>query len=171
MKKPIKSLPFVAAIVAIIAAVAVFAMQPRRKATSPPAPPPASQFQHTVAAVGLIESSSENIRIGSHLSGIVENVLVRAGDDVKANAPLFRLDTRHLQAALADADAAFDVARAGVVVAEATLSDMKEQLALVLAVRDKRAVSEDAVPRRSHAVETGAAHVARARAAGTAAEA
>ena len=54
MKKPIKSLPFVAAIVAIIAAVAVFAMQPRRKATSPPAPPPASEFQRTVAAVGLI---------------------------------------------------------------------------------------------------------------------
>ena len=171
MKKPIKSLPFVAAIVAIIAAVAVFAMQPRRKATSPPAPPPASEFQRTVAAVGLIESSSENIRIGSHLSGVVDQVLVRSGDDVAANAPLFRLDTRHLRASLADADAALDVARTGVGVAEATLADTKEQLELVLAVRDKRAVSEDDVQRRRFAVTTAEARLAQARAAVKAAEA
>src|SRR5438132_1818681 len=98
MKKPIKSIPIIAAIIAVVAAVAVAAMQPRRKATNPPAPPPASEFQHTIAAVGLIESSSENIRIGSHLSGIVEEVLVHAGDSVAADAPLFRLDTRHLRA-------------------------------------------------------------------------
>ncbi len=171
MKKPIKSLPIVASIVAIVAAVAVFAMQPRRKATSPPAPPPASEFQRTVAAVGLIESSSENIRIGSHLSGIVDEVLVRAGDDVAADAPLFRLETRHLRAALANADAALDVARTGVGVAAAALGDAKEQLDLVLAVRDKRAVSEDDVQRRHYAVTTAEAKLAQARAAVKAAEA
>ena len=171
MKKPIKSLPFIAAFVAIVAAVAVFAMQPRRKTTSPPAPPPASEFQRTVAAVGLIESSSENIRIGSHLSGIVDEVLVRAGDDVATDAPLFRLETRHLRAALANANAALDVARTGVGVAEATLGDTKEQLDLVLAVRDKRAVSEDDVQRRRFAVTTAEARLAQARAAVKAAEA
>jgi multidrug efflux pump subunit AcrA (membrane-fusion protein) len=171
MKKPIKSLPFIAAIVAIVAAVAVFAMQPRRKATAPPAPPPASEFQRTVAAVGLIESSSENIRIGTHLSGIVDEVLVRAGDDVAAGAPLFRLETRHLRAALADANAAIDVARTGVGVAEAALGDAKQQLDLVLAVNDKRAVSEDDVQRRRFAVTTAEAKVAQARAAVKAAEA
>src|SRR6266851_5544415 len=94
MRKRIPVLPIIAIAVAIIAAVAVAAMQPRRKQTNPPAAPPASEFQHTVAAVGLIESSSENIRIGSHLSGIVEEVLVRAGDNVAVGAPLFRLETR-----------------------------------------------------------------------------
>ena len=171
MKKPIKSIPFIAAIVAIVAAVAVFAMQPRRKSTAPPAPPPASEFQRTVAAVGLIESSSENIRIGTHLSGIVDQVLVRAGDDVAADAPLFRLETRHLRAALADANAAIDVARTGVGVAEAALGDAKEQLDLVLAVNDKRAVSEDDVQRRRFAVTTAEAKLAQARAAVKAAEA
>jgi HlyD family secretion protein len=171
MKKPIKSLPFIAALIAIVAAVAVFAMQPRRKATSPPAPPPASEFQRTVAAVGLIESSSENIRIGSHLSGIVDEVLVRAGDDVAADAPLFRLETRQLRAALADANAAVDVARTGVGVAVAALGDAKEQLDLVLAVNDKRAVSEDDVQRRRFAVATAEAKLAQARAAVKAAEA
>jgi HlyD family secretion protein len=171
MKKRIAFLPILAIAVAIVAAVAVAAMQPRRKPTNPPAPPPASEFQHTVAAVGLIESSSENIRIGSHLSGIVDQVLVRAGDDVAANAPLFRLDTRHLRASLSDADAALDVARTGVGVAEATLADTKEQLDLVLAVRDKRAVSEDDVQRRGHAVATAEARLAQARAGVKAAEA
>src|SRR5947207_2869796 len=139
MKKRIPFLPIAAIAVAIVATVAIARMQPRSAQTKPPGPPPASQFQHTVAAVGLIESSSENIRIGSPLSGIVDAVLVRAGDDVDAGAPLFRLETRHLRATLADADAALDVARSGVGVAEATLADMQEQLALVIAVRDKRA--------------------------------
>jgi len=158
-------LPILAIVVAVIAAVAVARMQPRRVATEPPAPPPASEFRHTIAAVGLIESSSENVRIGSHLSGIVDEVIVRAGDAVDAGAPLFRLETRHLRANLDDAKAALDVARTGVGVAEATLADTKEQLDLVLAVRDKRAVSEDDVQRRRHAVATAEARVAQARAA------
>ncbi len=171
MKKRTALLPILAIVIAIVAAVAVAAMQPRRKSTNPPAPPPASEFQRTVAAVGLIESSSENIRIGSHLSGIVDDVLVRAGDNVAANAPLFRLETRHLRASLADADAELDVARTGVGVAEATLGDTKKQLELVLAVRDKRAVSEDDVQRRRYAVATAEARLAQSRAAVKAAEA
>ena len=171
MKRLVKLLPYIAIAVAVVAAFAVVAMQPRRITTTPPAAPPASEFQHTVAAVGLIESNSENIRIGSHLSGIVDEVLVRAGDDVKSGAPLFRLETRHLRAALADASAALDVARAGVGVAEASLGDAKQQLALVLAVRDKRAVSEDDVQRRTFAVATAEAKLAQARAAVKAAEA
>jgi len=171
MKKRISILPIIAIIVAIVAAVAVASMQPRRKPTDPPAPPPASQFQHTVAAVGLIESSSENIRIGSHLSGIVDEVKVRAGDNVAAGAPLFRLDTRQLRAMLADANAALEVAKSGVDVADATLADTRQQLDLVLAVHDQRAVSEDDVQRRRHALATAAARLAQSRAAVKAAEA
>ena len=171
MKRRISVLPIVAIVVAIVAAVAIARMQPRRNPTNPPAPPPASEFSHTVAAVGLIESSSENIRIGSHLSGTVDEVLVRAGDQVESGAPLFRLETRHLRAALGDAEAALDVARSGVGVAEATLADLRTQLALVLAVRDKRAVSEDDVQQRRHAVETSEAKLLQAQAAVKAAEA
>ena len=171
MKRRISVLPVVAIVVAIVAAVAIARMQPRRNPTNPPAPPPASEFSHTVAAVGLIESSSENIRIGSHLSGTVDEVLVRAGDQVESGAPLFRLETRHLRAALGDSEAALDVARSGVGVAEATLADLRTQLALVLAVRDKRAVSEDDVQQRRHAVETAEAKLLQAQAAVKAAEA
>jgi HlyD family secretion protein len=171
MKKIVSLLPAVAIVVAIVAAVAVAGMQPRRKQTTPPEPPPVSQFPHTVAAVGLIESSSENIRIGSHLSGIVEEVDVRAGDDVAQGSPLFRLETRHLRAQLADANAALDVAKTGVSVAEANVGDTKEQLDLVLAVNDKRAVSEDDVQRRRFALKTAEAKLEQADADVKAAEA
>jgi HlyD family secretion protein len=152
-----RTLPVVAIVVAFLAAISVARMQTRVTPTNPPAPPPASAFANTVAAVGLIEPSSESIRIGSPLSGIVEKVLVRAGDAVRPGDTLFVLETRHLRAALAEATAAIDVARAGVNVADATLSDMRQQLALVLAVRDKRAVSEDDLQRRRHAVATAQA--------------
>ncbi len=171
MKKRIPLLPIAAFIIAVVAGVAIARMQPRREPTTPPVPPPATEFSHTVAAQGLIESSSENIRIGSHLSGTVDSVQARAGDEVREGAPLFRLETRHLVAALADADAALDVARSGVGVAAAALADMQEQLALVQAVHDKRAVSEDDVQRREHAVATADAKLAQARAAVKAAEA
>ncbi|HEY3056606.1 MAG TPA: efflux RND transporter periplasmic adaptor subunit [Thermoanaerobaculia bacterium] len=171
MKRRIAFLPIVAIITAVLAAVAVARMQPRRTVAKPPAPPPSSQFRHTVAAVGLIEPSSESIRIGSHLSGVIDEVLVRAGDRVRAGSPLFRLETRHLLAALDDAEAALDVARSGVGVAEAALADEQQQLELVLAVRDKRAISEDDLQRRSHAVATAKARLAQAQAQVKAAEA
>lgn len=171
MKKIVSILPVVAIVVAIIAAIAVAGMQPSRKQTMPAGPPPVSQFSHAVAAVGLIESSSENIRIGSHLSGIVEQVDVRAGDDVAQGAPLFRLETRHLRAQLADANAALDVKKTGVSVAEANAGDAREQLDLVLAVNDKRAVSEDDVQRRRFALKTAEAKLEQARADVKAAEA
>jgi RND family efflux transporter MFP subunit len=171
MKKKIPVLPILAVVVAIIAAVAVTAMQPRHSKTDPPTPPPVSEFQHTVAAVGLIEPSSENIDVGSRLSGIVEEVLVHSGDEVTDGAPLFVLESRHLRASLRDAAAAVEVARSGAGVAEVSLRDAQDQLRLVQAVRDPRAVSEDDVQRRRFAVTAAQARLHQAQAAVRAAEA
>jgi HlyD family secretion protein len=164
-------LPIIAIVTALVAAVSIAQMQPRRRTNTPPAPPPASQYGSTIAAVGLVEPSSENVRIGTPLSAIVENVLVQAGDEVAAGAPLFRLETRHLDAALADAQSAVAVARAGVAVAEAAHADVSQQLALALAVADRRAISEDELERRRHAAGTAKARLEESRALVEAAEA
>src|SRR3977135_1207319 len=82
------------------------APQPKWERTNPPVQPPASTFAHTVAAVGLVETSTENIAIGAHLPGVVEKVFVTVGDSVRAGAPLFKIDDRHLRAQLAQAQAA-----------------------------------------------------------------
>ena len=66
----------------------------------PPEPPARSTFTNAVAAVGLVEASSENIAISTPVSGLVVTVLAHAGDRVAAGQPMFALDDRDLQAEL-----------------------------------------------------------------------
>lgn len=70
---------------------------------APPTSPVRSPFGKSVAASGLVEPKSENIEIGSALSGIVLEVFVPAdavGQQVKQGDALFRVDDRHLKAQL-----------------------------------------------------------------------
>lgn len=88
--------------------------------TVPPpfAPPVQNPYPRAIAGAGLVEPSSENVVIGVPEAGRVEAVLVAKGQAVKAGAPLFRLDTRAL-------DAELTAARAVVNTAEAELSRVK----------------------------------------------
>lgn len=65
-----------------------------------PAEPPRSPFSKSVAGTGVVEPQTENISVGSQLSGIVVEVYVRVNQQVKAGDPLFRLDDRELRAKL-----------------------------------------------------------------------
>ena len=72
-------------------------------AIEPPAAPPRSPFGRTIAASGIVEPRSENIEIGSPLSGVVSELFVPAdqtGTKVSKGQPLFRVDDRHLRAQL-----------------------------------------------------------------------
>lgn len=164
-------LPLVGVLAASWAAFALVRTQPHREPTEPPNVPPVSDFDTTVAAVGLIEASTENISMGTPLGGVVTQVFVIAGQTVKAGAPIFELDTRHLRAELTVRRQALAVARARVRAAEARLADLERQLEFVEQVRDKRAISAEELTRRRSAVETGAADVEQARAEVVAAEA
>ncbi|HEX3602191.1 MAG TPA: biotin/lipoyl-binding protein [Lacipirellulaceae bacterium] len=81
----------------------------------PPIQPAANPFVNAVAGAGMVEPETENISIGTPLPGIVVEVAVKVGQRVKAGEPLFRIDDRDKQAALAvrqamltDAQAALD---------------------------------------------------------------
>jgi multidrug resistance efflux pump len=77
--------------------------------------PAQSPFSSRIAASGVVEARSENIAIGSALSGIVLEVFVpsdRVGTQVKAGQPLFRVDDRHLKAQLTVAEAQLAAANA-----------------------------------------------------------
>ena len=72
--------------------------------TQPPTMPARNPFGKSIAASGLVEPQSQNIAIGSALSGVVLEVFVPAdkvGQQVIAGAPLFRVDDRQLKAQLA----------------------------------------------------------------------
>jgi multidrug resistance efflux pump len=63
--------------------------------------PARSPYADTLAAAGIVEAQTENIAVGSATPGVVVQVLVKVGDEVKAGQPLFRLDDRQLQGELA----------------------------------------------------------------------
>ena len=69
----------------------------------PPRTPPRTMFANSIAATGILEPASQNIAVGSALSGVVIEVYVsveRVGTRVKAGDPLFQVDDRHLRAEL-----------------------------------------------------------------------
>ena len=164
-------LPLIGILAAAWAAYAIVHTTPHRESTIPPSPPPVSDFRDTVAAVGLVEASTENIAIGTPLSGIVPKVFVGAGDAVRAGDPLFELDTRHLRAELDVRRQTLVVARSRARVADARLDDLRRQLSFAEQVKDKRAVSAEELSRRRSAVDTAAAELDEARAQVAAAEA
>ena len=156
----------------------------RREASVPPATPAKVAFSHTVAAVGLVEPSSENIAVSTPVPGLVVKVYVKAADRVHAGAPLFSLDDRDLRAELALRKSGLEVARsrlarlehaprpeeipqaeAKVREAEAALKDAQNQQRLIESVVDKRAIREEDVLKRREAANAAAAHLDDARAA------
>lgn len=157
-------IPVIAAFALTLGIISVLRTQPRREATTPPVQPPASAFAHNVAAVGLVETSTENITVGSHLPGVVEKVFVTVGDPVKAGAPLFKIDDRNLQAQLVQAEAAEQAAEARVSVASASLDDLRLQLKFAEDVTDPRAISAEEVTRRRSVVQTAKAKLSEAEA-------
>jgi multidrug efflux pump subunit AcrA (membrane-fusion protein) len=164
-------LPLIGVLAALWAAYSVVRTQPRRAPTDPPAPPAMSDFKETVAAVGLIEASTENIWIGTPLAGVVQKVFVTAGQSVKSGEPLFGLDTRQLRAEIDVRRHAVVVARARAHVVESRIADSQRQLDFAEQVKDKRAISAEELTRRRSAVETATAELDEVRSEISAAEA
>jgi len=150
-------------------------------AAPPVNPPPQARFAKYVSAAGLVEAASENIAIGTPVSGVVLTVAVQVGDRVKAHDPLFRIDDRELKAQLASQEAGLRVAQAQldrlslmpraedvpplaakVEQQRAILEDLRAQLARLKGVADSRAVSQDDVTRRQYAVKAAEAQLTQA---------
>lgn len=130
--------PLAASLLLLFAIAFVIASRPRERHVAPPAPPPRSPYPRAVAGAGLVESSSENISVGSPTTGIVSDVLVSAGQTVAVGDPLLRLDTRSLTAELKVREAKLDVARAEL--ARLTAQPRAEQIPLLEAtVRQQQA--------------------------------
>ena len=75
--------------------------------------PVVSPFATAVAGAGIVEASSENIAIGTPVSGIVTVIAVKWDDRVKSGDPLFKIDDRDLQGQLLIANAKVKEAEAG----------------------------------------------------------
>ena len=156
-------LPIIAAGALLLAGASVVRHLPQRELTEAPSPPPESPFSERVAAVGLVEASTENIAIGTHIAGIVQRVFVNAGQRVITGDPLFEIDNRHLRAQL-------ELQRAALAVAAAELADLENQLSRAETLSRQKVISLDELDRRRFGARTLRARVAQAGAAAKASE-
>ncbi|MGZ8227718.1 MAG: efflux RND transporter periplasmic adaptor subunit [Methylococcaceae bacterium] len=117
------------------------------------AEPAASPYQAYIAGSGIIEAKSQNIAIGTPLSGIVSAVPVKVGDKIKAGTELFHLDDRDTRAELAVKIAELAKAQAEVGIAKASVSDSQSLSNLAEAVTDRRAISSEELLKRRNALQ------------------
>jgi len=128
----------------------------------PPQPPPfsdASQspYQSFVAGSGIVEASTENIFIGTHLDGIVSKIFVQIGGDVKAGDALFALDDSAARAQVA-------TRKAAVQVTDAQTAVDKYQLTLTEALATKHITSDEDLQTKRFTAQKSEAQLAQAQA-------
>jgi HlyD family secretion protein len=98
-------LPATAGILVIFALGYALYLQRPESNPPPPVSPSVSPFGHIVAGAGMVEPSTDAsvngyIAVGTLLGGVVTNVHVRIGQEVKKGQLLFELDRRQTEADL-----------------------------------------------------------------------
>lgn len=153
---------------AIVGLVAIFMLVARLKkpdATAPPIVEPASApYRAAIGARGLVEALGENVRVAPLVSGVVEEVFVKVGDQVKRGDPLFRVDSREARSLLASREAEIPVFEARVRSAEANYAEKKDQLDRVTKLGSKNVASEEEVKRATFQYRVAEAEKTRAEA-------
>src|ERR1700688_494356 len=86
-------------------------------------------FTSNIFGPGIVEASTENIAIGTPVSGVVVAIYMKWGDRVKAGAPLFKVDTRDLEAQLLPVNAKVKEAEAQLLPATAKVNEAEATLA------------------------------------------
>lgn len=118
---------------------------------------PQPPFATFVAGAGIVEANTENISVGTEISGIVSKIYVKVGSTVKAGDPLFTIDERAQRAYIA-------VEQAGVEVAEAQLANAKYELDIAEGLTRKSVMSVEIRDLRRYSVQQLGAQLAQAKA-------
>lgn len=119
-----------------------------------------------VSATGKLQPTNQ-VDVGSELSGIVDQVFVDDNDEVKKGQVLARLDLAKLRDAVAKSRATLAAAQAQVLQAQATVAEANATLARFRQVHE---LSGGKVPSKSE-IDTGEANLKRAEAAEASAQA
>lgn len=143
----LKRFLIVVAFLAVAAATMIFWKRSAENAKAPKyetKPAQRGDLTVTVTATGTLEPTNQ-VEVGSELSGIIETVEVDYNDHVKVGQVLARLDTEKLEAQVVKSEAALESARAAVLQAKANVLETRndlERLTQVWEKTDKKAPSQ-----------------------------
>jgi len=157
-------LPAIALFGAVFAVIFVHAGNKPVPASQPVADPAQAPFASYVAGAAIVEASTENIPVGTLVPGVVSELYKAIGDHVKAGDPLFRIDSRDLEAELAVRQAALASAKASETAQEAAAADAQHQWQKAQEMGDSRAMSTEEIDRRRFASKAAEAKVIQAKA-------
>ncbi|HEV2522791.1 MAG TPA: biotin/lipoyl-binding protein [Candidatus Acidoferrales bacterium] len=166
---------FVLPFLAVLGVAVAIAMVIQGNRTAPAAQPAVQSagapFSSYVFGPGIVEASTENIAIGTPASGIVTAIYVKWGDRVKTGVPLFKVDTRDLDAQILPAkakvkevEAQLLPANAKVNESEATLAKAENRLKVGEGLETGVSISAEEVANRRFDVEIDKASLASAKA-------
>ena len=124
----------------------------------------------TVTATGTLQPTNQ-VDVGSEVSGIIDRVLVDFNATVKTGQVLAELDTQQLDARVASARAALDVAQASLAQAQATVTETAAKAARSRDLASKNIASQQSLETDDAAAQRAVAGVASAKAQVTSAQA
>jgi HlyD family secretion protein len=124
---------YVLPLLAVLGVAVAIAMVIEGNRTAPVAQsvtqPANAPFSSYIFGPGIVEASTENIAVGTPVSGIVTAVYVKWGDRVKTGDPLFKVDTRDLDSQLLPANAKVKEVEAQLFPANAKVNEAQATLA------------------------------------------
>lgn len=135
------------------------AQVPPSTLVAPRITPPGQPKGDTVSGSGVVEPASELIKIGAQVSGIVSNIHVRVGQDVKPGDPLFTVDDRDARAQITLSRAAVTLAKTRLAQARVDAADKAADYARYQSLDDPLARSGEELSRRKFAAASLASAV------------
>ena len=136
---------YILPLLAIIGVGVAVVMVIRGNRTRPVAPPVVQSakapFTSYIFGPGIVEAMTENVAIGTPVSGIVTAIYVKWGDQVQTGDPLFKIDSSDLQAQVLPA-------LAKVKEAEANLAKVKNRLRVGESMSPGMSISVEEVDNR-----------------------
>lgn len=150
-------LPLLALGGVVLGCLAAFRSAKVTPAAAPVSEAPQPPFKFFVAGAGIIETSTENIAIGTQMPGVVSQIYVHVGSEVKAGEPLFTIDDRAQRSLVSSRQAA-------VKIAEAELADAKYELKLAEASAEVQVITIEQRDRDRFAVQKSDAQLMQAQA-------
>jgi multidrug efflux pump subunit AcrA (membrane-fusion protein) len=145
----LKRLSIFLALLGIVAVtLLVFRLKKPLPTPIPLVEPSRAPYTESIGARGLVEAVNENVIVSPILPGLIMDIYVKVGDQVKKGDPLFRQDTRDAEAKVAAQQAQLALLEAQVKEAEVKVDDKKDDLARADRLLAQRVISEDVQKRK-----------------------
>ena len=145
----LKRVTILLAVLGIIAvSMLVFRLKKAPPTPTPLVEPSRAPYADSIGARGIVEAVNENVVVAPILPGLIMDIYVKVGDQVKKGAALFRQDTRDAGAKVSAQQAQVALLEARVKESEVRVADKQDDLARADRLLSQKVISDDVQKRK-----------------------